>query len=157
MKTLIGIKTEKTTQVADMLNRLLADESILYLKTRNAHWNVEGKDFHSFHKFCEEQYLQLADMIDDIAERIRTIGHFAEATIASYLNLTSLSEKRVQSNNSEGFIKELLEDHETLIINTRQNIDKLSDELNDYGSSDFLTDILRIHEKMAWMLRAHLV
>ena len=73
MKIQIGIKQEDTVKVADSLNRLLADEHILYIKTRNAHWNVEGPDFISKHKFFEEQYLQLADIIDAVAERVRSI------------------------------------------------------------------------------------
>lgn len=77
MKTQIGIKSENRQAVAEILCKLLADEFVLYTKTRNAHWNVEGPDFHSMHIFFEGQYQQLADLMDGVAERIRTIGHYA--------------------------------------------------------------------------------
>ncbi len=157
MKTEIGIKPESSTEIARSLNILLADEHVLYIKTRKAHWNVEGPDFLSIHRFFEEQYKQLEEIIDDIAERIRTLGHYAEATLAAFLEETHLSEESREKNNSAGFIKSLLEDHETIILSLRSNIDRFSDKLNDAGTSDFITGLLETHEKMAWMLRAHLV
>ena len=157
MKTEIGIKPANTAEVAHSLNRLLADEHVLYIKTRKAHWNVEGPDFLSIHRFFEEQYKQLEELIDDIAERIRTIGHYAEATLAGFLAETHLSEDIRTKNDSVGFIKTLLEDHEEIIIHLRENIDRYDDEWKDAGTSDFITGLLEKHEKMAWMLRAHLV
>jgi len=68
---------------------------VLYTKTRNAHWNVEGPDFHDKHKFFEAQYEQLEDLVDDVAERMRSLGHFAPATMKSFLDLTHLTEKRI--------------------------------------------------------------
>jgi starvation-inducible DNA-binding protein len=85
MKAEIGMKPVNTAEVAQSLNKLLADEHVLYIKTRRAHWNVEGPDFLTIHRFFEEQYKQLEQMIDDIAERIRTIGHYTEATLAVFL------------------------------------------------------------------------
>src|SRR6478609_7472213 len=111
MKTEIGIKPANTALVAQSLNILLADEHVLYIKTRRAHWNVEGPDFLTIHRFFEEQYRQLEQIIDDVAERIRTIGHYAEATLAGFLAETLLSEEMRENNNSEGFIHALLEDH----------------------------------------------
>lgn len=156
MKIQIGIKPEDTVKVADSLNRLLADEHILYVKTRNAHWNVEGPDFSSKHKFFEEQYLQLADIIDAVAERVRSIGHYADASLQRFLKLTHLSEKTGELNTSAGFIKDLLEDHESIITFLRENISRFADDWHDQGTSDFITGIMEAHEKMAWMLRAHL-
>jgi starvation-inducible DNA-binding protein len=156
MKTAIGIKPESSTEVAKTLNILLADEHVLYIKTRKAHWNVEGPDFLSIHRFFEEQYKQLEEIIDDIAERIRTLGHYAEATLAGFLEETHLSEETREKNNSAGFIRFLLEDHETIIMSLRANVDRFNDELKDAGTSDFITGLLETHEKMAWMLRAHL-
>ena len=157
MKTGIGIKPTDTAAVAEALNRILADEHVLYIKTRNAHWNVEGRDFYAQHKFFEDQYTQLEEIIDEVAERIRAIGHFAVATMARFLELTHLTEQTRASNDSLGYIKELLEDHESIIIHMRQNIPQFEDAWNDIGTSDFITGIMEIHEKMAWMLRAHLV
>ena len=156
MKTEIGIKPENRAEVAHSLNILLADEHILYIKTRNAHWNVEGPDFHSQHLFFESQYGQVEEIIDDIAERIRTLGHYADATLGSFLKLTHLSEETRERNDSGGFMKSLLEDHEAIIIYLRENISRYANDLNDQGTSDFITGLAETHEKMAWMLRAHL-
>ena len=156
MKTEIGIKPESSSEIAQSLNILLADENILYIKTQRAHWNVEGPDFLSMHRFFEEQYKQLEEIIDDVAERIRTIGHYAVAKFAGFLEETHLSEETSEKNNSTGFIKSLLEDHETIIISLRANVDRFNDKFRDAGTSDFITGWLETHEKMAWMLRAHL-
>ena len=156
MKPGIGIKPENLSKVAQSLNILLADEHILYIKTRNAHWNVEGQDFHAMHKFFEEQYGQLEEIIDDVAERIRALGHFAAGTLQSFLKLTHLTELSRQKNDSPGFIKSLLADHEEIIIYLRENINRYANDLHDLGTSDFITGLMEKHEKMAWMLRAHL-
>lgn len=156
MQTNIGIKQEQLNQVAQSLNRLLADEHVLYIKTRNAHWNVEGADFLTKHRFFEEQYGELQDMIDDVAERIRTLGHYAEATMAAFLKQTHLTEETREKNDSAGFMKSLLKDHEAIIFHLRENIDRCANEWHDMGTSDFITGLMEKHEKMAWMLRAHL-
>jgi starvation-inducible DNA-binding protein len=156
METAIGIKQENLAEVAHSLNVLLADEHVLYIKTRNAHWNVEGPDFHTQHKFFEEQYGQVEDIIDDVAERIRSLGHYAEATLNGFLKLTHLTEQTREKNDSSGFMKALLEDHEAIIIYLRENINLYANEWLDLGTSDFITGLMEVHEKMAWMLRAHL-
>lgn len=156
MKTEIGIKPANRAEVAQALNTLLADEHVLYIKTRNAHWNVEGPDFLAMHRFFEEQYKQIEKIIDEVAERIRTIGHFAEGTLAGFLALTHLSEESREKNDSKGYMKILLEAHETIILHLRENVEKFDEEWNDAGSADFITGLMEDHEKMAWMLRAHL-
>jgi starvation-inducible DNA-binding protein len=156
MQTEIGIKPANSAEVANSLNRLLADEHVLYIKTRNAHWNVEGPDFLSIHRFFEEQYRQLEEIIDDVAERIRTIGHYAEATLERFLQETHLSEQSREKNDSAGFIRALLDDHDSVIIHLREYVDRFTDEWKDVGTADFITGLLETHEKMAWMLRAHL-
>lgn len=155
MKTKIGITPNKTEEIAENLSILLADEFILYTKTRNAHWNVEGADFHSMHLFFESQYGEIETNIDDIAERIRQIGHYAPATLKEYLGITHPSEKKFEKNDSVGFIKELLSDHESIIVYLRESIDSMEGTL-DFGTEDFLTALLEKHEKQAWMLRAHI-
>ncbi len=156
MSANIGISDKNRKAVAAQLSRLLADEFILYTKTRTAHWNIEGKDFHSVHLFFEEQYEQLDEVMDSVAERIRQLGHYAPATLKEFLNLTQLSEKLGEKNDSQGFIKELLADHEGIIIFIRENINPFANEFKDAGTSDFVTGLMEDHEKMAWMLRAHL-
>jgi starvation-inducible DNA-binding protein len=152
----IGITKENLSKAAHILNGFLADEVVLYVKTRNAHWNVEGPDFHAKHKFFEEQYDQLDEIMDDVAERIRSLGHYAPATLKSYLELTHLTEQSRSKNDGAGFIGELLADHESIIIRLRENINLFADEFLDIGTSDFITGLMETHEKMAWMLRSHL-
>jgi len=156
MKSNIGIIDKNRQAVAHELAKILADEYILYTKTRNAHWNVEGPDFHDKHKLFENQFEQLDEFIDDVAERIRALGHYVPSTLAAFLELTALSEARREKNDSKGFIKELLEDHETIIIRLRENITPLARKYLDLGTSDFITGLMEKHEKMAWFLRSHL-
>jgi starvation-inducible DNA-binding protein len=156
MQTNIGIKQEYLTEAAHILSVFLADEFMLYTKTRNAHWNVDGPDFYNKHKFFEEQYEQLDETMDDVAERIRILGHYAPATLNEYLALTHFTGKSGSKNDGQGFISELLIDHENLIIRLRENINHFANQLHDAGTSDFITGLMEKHEKMAWMLRAHL-
>ncbi|HMI61879.1 MAG TPA: DNA starvation/stationary phase protection protein [Puia sp.] len=156
MKASIGISPANLQSVATEMCKLLADEFLLYTKTRNAHWNVEGTDFHSMHVFFEQQYEQLDEIMDSVAERIRQLGHYAPATLKSFLNLTHLTEQLGERNDSLGFIKELLIDHENIIIFLRENINRFAGEYGDAGTSDYITGLMEDHEKMAWFLRAHI-
>ena len=94
--------------------------------------------------------------MDNVAERIRTIGEYAPGTLSQFLELTHLTELTRIKNDSASFIKELLADHESIIIYLRENVSKLAEEFHDYGTSDFITQLMETHEKMAWFLRAHL-
>jgi len=154
-KVNIGISDKNREAVAKILNQILADEHILYNKTRSYHWNVEGPSFMELHKLYEAQYTELAEMIDEIAERIRTIGFYAEGRLAELLKLTSLKEPAVPKHFKDQ-IPNLDSDHEKIIINLRKQIDAFDEKYKDIGSSDFLTGILKQHEKMAWMLRSYL-
>jgi starvation-inducible DNA-binding protein len=156
MKPNIGISQEHLTEISQVLSRILADEFVLYTKTRNAHWNLEGPNFHSMHILFESQYNELAEIIDKVAERIRMLGHYAPATLKQILELTHLTEETREKNDSTGFIKELLNDHEYIIINIRIQINRLAEQLKDAGTSDYLTDLTEYHEKVAWVLRSHL-
>ena len=156
MKTNIGISEENRKAVSVQLSKLLADEFVLYTKTRNAHWNVEGPDFHSMHLFFESQYEELDEIMDSVAERIRMLGHYAPATLKSFLQLTHLGELTERSNDSLGFIRELVEDHDSIIQFLRGNITPFANEYGDAGTSDFVTGLMETHEKMVWFLRSHL-
>lgn len=151
----IGIKPGTSKKIAEFLSVLLADEFILYLKTRNAHWNVEGADFHTMHVYFEEQYTELETVIDEVAERIRKIDHYAPATLSEYLELTHLTERRDGKNDSMTYIADLLNDYQSIIIYIREQLDSLEDEI-DQGTEDFVIGLMESHEKTAWMLRAHL-
>ena len=156
MNTEIGITDTNRQAVANALIKVLADETVLYNKTKNAHWNIEGADFYEKHKFFETQFEQLDEIIDSVAERIRSLGHYAPATLKSYLNLTHLSEQSRELNDSLGFIKELLSDHESIIMVLRGHVKAFTDDFHDSGSGDFITGLMETHEKMAWVLRSHL-
>lgn len=155
MKTNIGIKEKDTQVVSEILNKLLADHNVLYTKVRNAHWNVEGPDFHAQHLFFEELYDELAELIDEIAERVRSIGHYAIGSLGEFLSLTQLSEDKPKDNKSLSYIKLLLADYESIIITIREDLDKI-EKVGDAGTEDFLVGILEKLEKRAWMLRSHL-
>jgi starvation-inducible DNA-binding protein len=154
MKANIGLTAKNTGTIALLLNRLLADEHIVYTKTRNYHWNYEGDNFMEMHKFYEGQYEELAEMIDEIAERIRMIGHHAEGRLKDFLKLTNLEEENYTTNQNEQ-VKNLTDDHEDIIRIVRKHIDT-AEKLKDAGTMDFLTKIMEQHEKMAWMLRSYL-
>src|SRR6266487_6752029 len=114
MKASIGLTDKNSRTIAEILNRLLADEHILYTKTRNYHWNYEGDTFMEMHKFYEGQYEELSEMIDEIAERIRMIGHHAEGRLKDFLQLTNLEEENYTTNQNEQ-VKNLADDHEVII------------------------------------------
>ncbi len=155
MKTNIGITGKNSQNVAIVLSKILADEFVLCTKTKNAHWNIEGADFYDKHKLFESQFTLLEQFIDDVAERIRTIGHYAPATLKSILKLTHLTEMTREKNDSQGFIKELLADHESIIMQLREHIHSFTNDFQDAGSCDFITSLMEKHEKMAWFLRSH--
>jgi starvation-inducible DNA-binding protein len=157
MNVAIGITDNHRTAIAIELSKILADETVLCIKTKNAHWNVEGPDFYDKHKFFEFQIGQLDEIIDNVAERIRTIGHYAPGTLKAYLGLTHLTEQTRAKNDSQGLIKDLLEDHDSIILNLRENIKSFSNEYHDQGSADFITGLMETHEKMSWFLRSHIV
>lgn len=156
MKTKIGIKPEHMQSTADHLQKILANEFVLYTKTRKAHWNVECPNFYDRHKFFEEQYSVLEQLVDDVAERIRTIGHYPIATLTNFLALTSLTEQGRIKTDTEDLIAELLNDHETIIIEIRELLVNPTAVTLDAGTVDFMTTLMSKHEKMAWILRAHL-
>lgn len=154
MKTNIGITKANREKVADILNKLLADEMVLYTKTLRAHWNLEGHDFHTKHLFFEEHYNAIKRYADSVAERIRKIGLYAPGTLKEFLDLTHLSEKYDGDNSSQAYSEALLKDHDTIIKYIRENISKVEEDFEDAGTADFLTAIMQEHEEMAWMLRA---
>lgn len=155
MKPNIGLSDKGRESVVQILNTLLADEYLLYTKTRNYHWNVVGPQFNELHKFFESQYGELNGIVDEVAERARSIGGSASGTLAEFMSQTRLKE---QSGNPEAseMISNLLGDHEAVIRFLRDDLTTCAEKHNDMGTSDFLTGLMEQHEKMAWMLRAFL-
>jgi starvation-inducible DNA-binding protein len=156
MNTQVGISEINRGSVALAFSKILADENILYIKTKNAHWNIEGSDFYEKHMFFETQIKLLDEIIDSTAERIRTLGVYAPASLKLFLELTHLTEMSREENNSNGFIRALLIDHEAIIIKLGSAARSLAIDSKDPVSTDFISRLMGIHEKMAWFLRSHL-
>jgi starvation-inducible DNA-binding protein len=156
MKANIEIADKNLKEVATLLNTLVADEYVLYTKTRNAHWNIQGNNFMELHKLFESQYEALDIIIDDTAERVRALGHFALGSLKDFLQVTQLNEDNENFTNQNHIIETLLEDHESVIHWLRNHITIVSDEFKDLGTADFMTGVMEQHEKTAWMLRSYL-
>ena len=155
MKPNIGIAENHLQPLATILNMLLADEYILYTKTRNYHWNVTGPSFMELHKLFEGQYEQLDEIVDDTAERSRSLGHYSLGTLKQFLAVTRLLEDD-KATDSKSMLQNLLNDHETIIRILRNDIALTSDQYKDFGTSDYLTGLMEKHEKMAWFIRSYL-
>ena len=155
MNPRIGLKDAARTAVVDILNTTLSDEVMLYVKTRNYHWNVVGSDFGELHKFFEGQYEQIEDFMDDTAERARALGGHALGTLAEFLKKARLKETPGRYPKAQAMITDLLADHESLIQSMRKDLQTCQDKHGDAGTADFLTGLMEQHEKMAWMLRSY--
>jgi len=156
MKINIEILEKHRNESVKILNQLLSDEYVLYTKTRNYHWNVTGSDFSELHKFFEAQYEELDEIIDEVAERARSLGSNSLGTLTEFLKHTHLKEFPSDYPESQKMISNLLTDHELIIQNLRRDLALCAEKYNDAGTSDFLTGLMEQHEKMAWMLRAYL-
>ena len=156
MKTNIGLNDETPLEVGQMLNLLLADESVLYATTRDYHWNVTGPDFRSLHREFEEQYEQIAHWIDDVAERARAIGAGARGNWADLTKSARSSADAGIGLSADHMLAELLALHEDLVLQLRGDAEACTTRFKDIGTADFLTGLLEQHEKTAWMLRSQL-
>ncbi|VXC70449.1 Dps family protein [Massilia sp. 9I] len=149
-----GIGTEDRAKIVESLSTVLADAYMLYLKTHNFHWNVTGPMFSALHVMFEEQYTEQWNALDEIAERIRALGHFAPATYKRYAELSSIKEEP-EVLSAKDMIRQLVDGNETLIRTLRAGV-RVADELDDYPTADMLTTRMEVHEKNAWMLRSFL-
>ena len=156
MKTNIGLNDEARLEVGQMLNLLLADEYVLYATTRDYHWNVTGPEFRSLHLQFEEQYGQIAQWIDDVAERARAVGAGARGNWADLTKAARTSADPGIDLPAEHMLAELLALHEDLIVQLRTDSGVCATRFKDAGTADFLTGLMERHEKAAWMLRAQL-
>jgi len=152
----IGIPDGNRQSVIGLLNTLLADEYLLYTKTRNYHWNVTGLQFNDLHKFFETQYEALDDIVDEVAERARSLGGRAAGTLEEFRKTARLGEDPGKVPAARDMLAALLADHEALARTLRADVDTVTDKYRDTGTADFLTGLLEQHEKMAWMLRSFL-
>ena len=152
----IGIADDRRDGVLRILTALLADEYVLYTKTRNYHWNVVGPQFNDLHRFFETQYDALNEVVDEVAERGRTLGGPAIGTLAEMLDHARLKEHPKQYPDAKQMLANLLADHEAIVRTLRGDVAAAMDKFGDAGTSDFLTGLMEKHEKMAWMLRSFL-
>ena len=150
-----GLNAKARDGVVKLLNTLLADEYVLYTRTRNFHWNVVGPRFHDLHKFFEAQYEEVDAIIDEVAERARALDGLASGSLNEFLKITRLDDTQPTPADDAGMIASLLADHEAIARSLRKDLERVG-SLGDAGTNDFLTGLLEQHEKMAWMLRATL-
>ena len=156
MKANIGLSDKDRAGVLGILGSTLADEFLLYTKTRNYHWNVTGSDFSELHKFFEAQYEELDDIMDETAERARALDGVSLGSMTEFLQTARLKESPGKVPSASKMIANLLADHEALVRSMRKDLDACQAEFHDAGTADFLTGLMEQHEKMAWMLRAYL-
>lgn len=152
----LGIAQTKRIELNTTMKVLLADEFLLYTKLRNYHWNVRGPNFISLHRLLEEQYEAVADIVDEIAERIRQYGEFAPGTLDEFKQLTRLDEQPGEHPDWRTMIGNLVSDHESLIREIRTDIENIDEDVDDEAAESFLSELVDQHQKMAWMLRMHL-
>jgi starvation-inducible DNA-binding protein len=148
----IGIPAEQRAQIAEGLGRVLADSTVLYAKTHGFHWNVTGPMFNTLHLMFMEQYTELWTALDEIAERIRALGHQAPFVGSIYRELSSIPETQGVPAALE-MVRELVQGHEA-VARTIRSVFSIADDANDQPTADLLTQRLQIHEKTAWMLRS---
>ncbi len=156
MKMDTGLNDKNRDAVVKLLNATLADEVVLYTKTRNYHWNVTGTQFNDLHKFFDAQYEELNGIVDEVAERARALGGYAMGTLGEFQKQSRLKEHPGQYPGAKSMLQNLLADHESIIRTLRLDQAVCQDKYGDAGTADFLTGLLEQHEKMAWMLRSFL-
>lgn len=151
----IGLDESTRKEVVSLLSALLANQHVLYIKTRNFHWNLTGHRFSTLHLFFEKQYGELEVAIDETAERIRMLGSASPGSMKEFLELASLKETPGALVHGDTAVAALRDDHEAASRECRKVVDR-SDELGDAGTADFVTKLLQGHEQAAWMLRSFL-
>jgi starvation-inducible DNA-binding protein len=148
----IGIDTKDREKVAEALSRLLADTYGLYLKTHNFHWNVEGPMFNTLHLMFMEQYTELWNALDVIAERIRSLGYPAPGSYKAFAKLSSIEDEEGVPE-ALAMVRQLVKGHEAVARTARAAFGPV-EKAGDEPTADLLTQRLQIHEKTAWMLRS---
>lgn len=149
----IGIGEEDRSAIAQGLSRLLADTYTLYLTTHNFHWNVTGPMFNTLHQMFMEQYSELWSAVDGIAERIRSLGHWAPGSYGQFAALAAIADAPQVPPKALDMIRILQHGHET-VARTAREIFPLVAKADDQPTADLLTQRLDVHEKAAWMLRS---
>jgi starvation-inducible DNA-binding protein len=146
-----GLSDKAYAEVADELGKVLADSFQLFIKTQGVHWNVAGASFYGLHKLTEQQYGEIYDAIDEIAERIRALGHKAPASYTTYGRLSCISDEDQPLDAGEQ-VSMLMRDNGLVCQTLRDALD-IAEQHYDTVTTDLLTRRLGQHEKNAWMLR----
>ncbi len=148
----IGINEVDRTKAANAVRTLLADTYSLYLKTHGYHWNVEGPHFQQLHMLFMEQYTEMWSAVDELAERVRALGHRAPVSYSEMAKLASVKEEE-GTPDWKAIVHTLAKDHEKVAKSAREVL-RLAEEIGDDATADVVTPRITIHEKTAWMLRA---
>ncbi len=148
----IGLDNDTRLSVVKLLNHTLANEAVLTLKTLSAHRNMTGASFFELHILFDSQYKQLNAISDEIAERARMLGGIAIGSLQEFIDFTRVEEQPGTVPN----VLHLLADHETIIRFLREDVRKCTEEFEDEGTFELMVSVMRLHEKMAWMLRSYL-
>lgn len=154
MKTYIGLDTGKTKDLSKKLNQLLCNYQQLYINTRGFHWNIKGDNFFELHAKFEEQYNDLQLKIDEIAERILTLGFTPYHSFSNYLENAEVEEAQNVTDGKTA-LRSILESYE-IIIGHQREILELSDEAGDEGTNALMSDYISEQEKLVWMYRSYL-
>ncbi len=155
MKPDLGITQKNLTEVYKILNKVLADGNILYIKLRKYHWNLSGDNFMELHLLFEDQYTKVGEGADEVAERIATLGGTAIGTTSEFAKESQLKESPGKLPDTQGMLKDLVGDHEAIVKSLRDDLDKCEEDYKDAGTADFLNALMQLHEKMAWKLRKY--
>lgn len=150
----IGLDQEKSAELATLLSDLLANYSVFYQNIRGFHWNIQGQKFFELHIKFEELYNDFFVKIDDIAERILTLGHAPSHQFSSYLAASKIKET-TEVNDGIKAVENILDSFETLIVKQRKILD-VSGEIGDEGTNALMSDYIREQEKLVWMYSAYL-
>lgn len=154
MKNIIGLDSNKTKKLAEKLNELLANYSIFYQNTRGLHWNIKGEKFFELHEKFEELYTDFEIKIDEVAERILTLGYTPEHNYSHYKNISKIKESGKIADGHKA-VKSILDSFKTIISLQREILD-LSADANDEGTNAKMSDYIREQEKLVWMYAAYL-
>ena len=141
-------------KVVEALSGLLADSYTLYLKTHNYHWNVTGPMFTTLHSLFETEYTDLALAVDEIAERIRSLGARAPGSFSEFAKLAAVKEATGSPSATE-MIQDLVAD-QAVVVGSARRVVEAAEATGDQASADLGTRRIDVHEKNAWMLRSHL-
>ncbi|NJN25758.1 MAG: DNA starvation/stationary phase protection protein [Cyclobacteriaceae bacterium] len=152
--TKIGLDKEKSKELAELLGDLLANYSTFYQNTRGYHWNITGEKFFELHVKFEELYNDLFLKIDEVAERILTLGYNPAHKFTDYLKITKIPESSEVTDGKKG-VEQILEAF-SILLKKQRHILELSGEINDEGTNALMSDYIREQEKLVWMYSAFL-